>query len=50
LLERAIAGLLEDPARARRLGEAARRHCLRFDWERGTDALESVLSEAAARR
>ena len=48
-LERAIAGLLADPARARRLGEAARRHCLRFDWERGTDALEAVLREAAAR-
>jgi phosphatidyl-myo-inositol dimannoside synthase len=49
-LERAIAGLLDDPARAQRLGEAARRHCLRFDWERGTDALEAVLCEAAARR
>jgi len=46
-LERAIADLLADPARARRLGEAARRHCLRFDWERGTDALETVLREAA---
>jgi phosphatidylinositol alpha-1,6-mannosyltransferase len=48
-LERAIAGLLGDPARARRLGEAARAHCQRFDWERGTDALEAVLREAAAR-
>jgi phosphatidylinositol alpha-1,6-mannosyltransferase len=46
-LERAIAGLLADPARARRLGENARRHCLRFDWERGTDALEAVLRDAA---
>jgi phosphatidylinositol alpha-1,6-mannosyltransferase len=46
-LERAIAGLLADPARARRLGEAARRHCQRFDWECGTNALEAVLREAA---
>ena len=49
-IERAIAGLLEDPVRARRLGEAARRRCLGFDWERGTDALEAVLREAAAAR
>jgi phosphatidylinositol alpha-1,6-mannosyltransferase len=48
-LERAIAGLLEDPARARQIGEAARRHCQRFDWERGADALEAVLRETAAR-
>jgi phosphatidylinositol alpha-1,6-mannosyltransferase len=48
-LEGAIASLLEDPARARRLGEAARRRCLRFDWERGADALEAVLREASAR-
>jgi phosphatidylinositol alpha-1,6-mannosyltransferase len=47
-LERAIAGLLADPARARQLGENARRHCLRFDWERGTDALEAVLRREAA--
>jgi phosphatidylinositol alpha-1,6-mannosyltransferase len=46
-LERAIAGLLADPAYAKRLGEAARRHCQRFDWERGTDALETLLREAA---
>lgn len=46
-LERAIADLLADPARARRLGDAARHHCLRFDWERGTDALEAALREAA---
>jgi len=49
-LERAIADLLADPARARRLGEAARRQCLRFDWERGTDALEAVLRGAARAR
>ncbi len=46
-LERAIAGLFEDPARARRLGDAAQRHCQRFDWERGADALEAVLRDAA---
>ncbi|TMA26842.1 MAG: glycosyltransferase family 4 protein [Deltaproteobacteria bacterium] len=47
-IEDAIAGLFEDPERARRLGEAARRQCQRFDWERGADALEAVLREAAA--
>jgi phosphatidylinositol alpha-1,6-mannosyltransferase len=47
-LEEAIAGLLADPVDARRLGEAARLHCARFDWERGADALERALHEAAA--
>jgi phosphatidylinositol alpha-1,6-mannosyltransferase len=45
-LESAIAGLLADPADARRMGDAARRHCAHFDWERGADALESSLRAA----
>jgi glycosyltransferase involved in cell wall biosynthesis len=43
----AISGLLAEPVRGRRLAEAGRRHCARFDWERGADALERVLREAA---
>jgi len=48
-LEVALAELLADPEAARRLGEAARRHCARFDWERGADVLEGVLARAAGR-
>ncbi len=49
-LESAIAGWLADPEAARRMGEAARRHCARFDWERGADAMEASLHAAAKRR
>jgi phosphatidylinositol alpha-1,6-mannosyltransferase len=48
-LEEALAGLLADPDAARRLGEAARRHCAGFDWERGVEVLEGVLARAAGR-
>jgi phosphatidylinositol alpha-1,6-mannosyltransferase len=48
-LEEALTGLLADPDTARRLGEAARRHCARFDWERGVEVLERVLARAAGR-
>jgi len=47
-LQEAIASLLADPAGARRLGEAARRSCERFDWERGVDRLVTTLREAAS--
>ena len=30
--------------------DAARRHCARFDWERGADAMEASLRAAAKRR
>jgi len=49
-LEEALGALLADPSAARRLGEAARKHCERFDWERGTDRLEEVLRGVAAAR
>ncbi len=49
-LERAISDLLIDPARCRAMGERARQRVERFDWERGVDALERVLREAAFRR
>jgi phosphatidylinositol alpha-1,6-mannosyltransferase len=49
-LEQALAGLLADPARAKRLGEAARRRCERFDWEHGIDDLVVALRAAAHRR
>jgi phosphatidylinositol alpha-1,6-mannosyltransferase len=48
VLEEAIGGLLADPEKARQMGEAGRRHCARFDWERGADALEALLREVAA--
>lgn len=46
-LAEALAWLLEDPARARRLGERARERVLRFDWSFGVAALERVLHAAA---
>jgi glycosyltransferase involved in cell wall biosynthesis len=45
-LERALASLLLDPERARAMGERARARVARFDWERGTDALEAALARA----
>jgi phosphatidylinositol alpha-1,6-mannosyltransferase len=48
-LEEALASLLADPERARRLGERARERVLRFDWEHAVTALERVLAAAVAR-
>lgn len=47
-LEAALASLLADPERARRLGESARERVLRFDWEHAVAALERVLRVAAS--
>jgi len=41
----ALRELLKDRERARQMGVRAREHVLRFDWERGADALEQVLHE-----
>lgn len=49
-LRDALGALLADPVTARRLGETARKHCERFDWERGTDRLEEVLRDVVAAR
>lgn len=46
-LAEALAWLLEDPARARALGERARERVLRFDWSFAVEALERVLRAAA---
>jgi phosphatidylinositol alpha-1,6-mannosyltransferase len=49
-LEQALGELLADPAYAKRLGEAARRRCERFDWEHGIEDLVLTLRAAARRR
>ena len=49
-LEQAIAGLLADPVAAQRMGEAARRRCVSFDWEHGVEALDAVLRDGACGR
>lgn len=45
----AIAGLLLDPGRARRLGEAGARRAAEFSWPRMVTRVEDVLLEALAR-
>jgi phosphatidylinositol alpha-1,6-mannosyltransferase len=45
----AIAGLLEDPDRARRLGEAGAFRAAEFSWPRMVERVEDVLLEAIAR-
>jgi glycosyltransferase involved in cell wall biosynthesis len=47
-LRRAIIALLDDPERARRMGEAARRHVEQADVERYADRLANLVHGAAA--
>ena len=46
----AVAGLLEDPERCARLGEAATRHASAFAWPRIAERVEEVLLDVAAGR
>ncbi|MEM7412559.1 MAG: glycosyltransferase family 4 protein [Myxococcota bacterium] len=46
----ALRRVLADPERARAMGEVGRERCARFDWERGTDALEATLLRATGRQ
>lgn len=49
-LAAALDSLLSDPERARRMGDAARHHCLsRFDLEVVTDGWEKVLTDVTGR-
>ena len=50
-LRSALAGLLDDPERRRRLGAAARARAeARFSWDRVAERYEEILIEAVARR